>query len=284
MTRVGVVGHVEWVQFARVPRVPVAGEIVRASDAFEVPGGGGSVAAVQLRKLAGQALFLTALGDDAVGRRAAEALRDEHGVDLRPAWRDAPQRRAFTYLDAAGERTITILGERLVPERADPLGWADLAHLDAVYVTGGDPDAVRGARSARVLIATPRILPTLAESGVALDVLVSSAIDPDEAYVAGTLDPGPAVIVRTAGAAGGSWTDDRGRSGGWQAAPVPAAVPGAVPGAEGDAYGCGDSFAAGLTYGLGAGLDLPDAIELAARCGAACRAGRGPFAGQLEAA
>ena len=39
--RVAVVGHVEWVEFARVERVPVAGEIVHALDAWEEPGGGG---------------------------------------------------------------------------------------------------------------------------------------------------------------------------------------------------------------------------------------------------
>ena len=51
-----------------------------------------------------------------------------------------------------------------------------------------------------------------------------------------------------------------------------------------DAYGCGDSFAAGLTYGLGAELSLPEALALGARCGAANFTGRGPFAGQLTAA
>ena len=52
-----------------------------------------------------------------------------------------------------------------------------------------------------------------------------------------------------------------------------------LPGPVRDAYGCGDSFAAGLTYGLGAGLAMPDALELGARCGAACLTGRGPYAG-----
>ena len=46
--RVAVVGHVEWVQFARVPHVPRAGEVIHAHDVFEEPAGGGGVAAVQL--------------------------------------------------------------------------------------------------------------------------------------------------------------------------------------------------------------------------------------------
>lgn len=54
-----------------------------------------------------------------------------------------------------------------------------------------------------------------------------------------------------------------------------------LPGPPVDAYGCGDAFAAGLTYALGVGLAPGDAVRLAARCGAAALTGRGPYAGQL---
>jgi ribokinase len=56
-----------------------------------------------------------------------------------------------------------------------------------------------------------------------------------------------------------------------------------VPGTVVDAYGCGDSFAAGLTFGLGRGDSVEDAVALAARCGAAVMTGRGPYAAQLDA-
>src|SRR6059058_4936111 len=124
--RVAVVGHVEWVEFLRVPHVPAAGDIVHASEVFEQAAGGGSVAAVQLRKLAGSCLFLTALGDDEVGRRAAADL-ESRGVGVEAAWRgDERQRRAVTFVDDAGERTITVLGDRLVPRRVDALPWEEL--------------------------------------------------------------------------------------------------------------------------------------------------------------
>jgi ribokinase len=42
-----------------------------------------------------------------------------------------------------------------------------------------------------------------------------------------------------------------------------------------DTYGAGDSFAAGLTYGLAEGLAVDEAIELGARTGAAALARRG---------
>jgi len=68
--RTAVVGHVEWIQFARVERVPTAGEIVHAEETWEEPAGGGGVAAVQLFKLAGHCALYTALGDDDFGHRA----------------------------------------------------------------------------------------------------------------------------------------------------------------------------------------------------------------------
>jgi ribokinase len=272
--RVAVVGHVEWVEFVRVPHVPAAGEIVHATEVFEEAGGGGAVAAVQLRKLAGSCLFLTALGDDEIGRRAETDLRSRR-VQLDVAWRtDERQRRAVTFLDADGERTITVLGDRLVPQASDPLLWGELASYDGVYLTGGDADAVRAARRARVLVATARApLSVIAEAGVELDALVLSGRDPAERYTPGDLPVPPRYLVTTAGPRGGTWQ----RPG---EDPVPfAAEP--LPEPIVDAYGAGDSFAAGLTYGLAAGMGIEEAVRLGARCGAANMTGRGAYDGQL---
>lgn len=274
---VAVVGHVEWLDFAAVEHVPAAGEIVTATDAFELPAGGGAVAAVQLRKLAGAALFLTALGDDERAHRAASQLRDAFALELHAAIRARPQRRAFTHLDAHAERTITVLGDRLVPHGADPLPWERLADADAVYLTGGDADAARAARAARMLVATTRAADALLASGVAPDVLVASGRDEKERAGLATLPAPRLATVLTDGARGGRWLGvDGEEEGRW-----PAAEP---PDPPVDAYGCGDSFAAGLTYGLAAGMALPAALELAARCGAHCLAGRGPYAAQLTLA
>jgi ribokinase len=270
--RVAVVGHMEWCEFAEVPHVPVAGEIVHAARTFQEPGGGGAVAAVQLAKLAGRATLFTAFGDDDVGHRARERL-EELGLDVEARFSDEPQRRAFVHVDERGERTITVLGPRLGPRGADPLSWAHLDHTDAVYLTAGDVEAVRHARRARVLVATPRGLDTLADAHVELDALVSSGRDPGELYREGDLDPVPRLVVRTLGATGGEWETAAGGRGRWNAAPLPGPVR--------DAYGAGDSFAAGLTYGLGAGWEIDRAVELAARCGAANMTGSGPYEGQL---
>jgi ribokinase len=82
--------------------------------------------------------------------------------------------------------------------------------------------------------------------------------------------------VRTAGADGGTYTTADGRTGAFPAAPLPGPVV--------DAYGCGDSFAAGLTFALGRGDDVEEALAFAAQCGAACLTGRGPYPGQLRLA
>jgi ribokinase len=271
--RVAVVGHVEWIEFARVERVPTAGEIVHALDTWQEPGGGGAVAAVQLARLAGDCLFLTALGDDELGHRAERELT-ELGVRVEVVWRRQPQRRAFVFTDAHAERTITVMGERVGPRGDDPLPWSELDGIDGVYFTAGDAQAVRASRAARTLVSTARTIRPLAESGVQIDMLVSSSRDVGERYTPGDIQPPPRLVARTAGALGGWVEAADGTRTEWTAAPL--------PGPPVDAYGAGDSFAAGLTYGLAAGRSPEEALALGARCGAACVTGRGPYAGQLR--
>ncbi len=149
---------------------------------------------MQLARLSGGCLFVTALGDDDRGHAAKREL-EAMGVEVRAAWRSEPQRRAFVYLDASGERTITVIGERLTPRAEDPLPWPELERCDGIYLTAGDRDAVRAARGARSLVATVRALPELNEAGVEIDALVSSANDEGERYIAGDLDPAPRLVV-----------------------------------------------------------------------------------------
>jgi ribokinase len=269
---VGVIGHVEWVDFAVVARLPAPGEIVAAREAFADVGGGGGVAAVHMAALTGVAELFTAVGSDPRGAAALARLA-EHGVSARAAIHDAVQRHSFTHLIDEGERTITVLGPRLMPHGADPIGWEQVAELDAVYLTAGDVAAIRAARAARIVVATPRAAPELVEAAIALDAVVLSAADAHEQGVVERLDPAPALVVRTAGPAGGTWATADGRAGGWAAAQP--------PGPTVDTFGCGDGFAAGLTIALGAGLDVDAAVAYAARVGAALLTGRGPYGASL---
>jgi ribokinase len=264
--RIAVVGHVEWVEFLRVEHVPRPGEIVHSLEEWEAAAGGGAVAAVQLASLnEGEAHLFTSLGNDDLGRRSREEL-EARGVVVHASPSAEPQRRAFTYVDGDGERTITVLGHKLVPSGTDgSLPWEELARCDGVFFVSGDIAALRAARRSRVLVATSRELATLVRAAEQLDVLVGSGEDAGERFEPGDLDPPPHYVVTTAGPLGG-WV----RPGGpFRAAPLPGPIE--------DAYGCGDCFAAGLTYGLAAGDSMEDALALAARCGAEALTRRGPY-------
>jgi ribokinase len=270
--RVAVVGHVEWIELAVVEHVPEPGDIVHVLESSQEPAGGGAVAAVQLARLAGECLFITALGDDDLGHRAKREL-ESLGVRVEAAWREEPQRRAFVHVDSAAERTITVIGERVGPRADDALPWGELEGADAVYFTAGDAAAVRKARAADSLTATVRAIGALAAAGVQIDLLVSSANDAGERYTPGDIEPPPRLVARTDGAAGGSLETADSVTTHWEAAPL--------PGPAVDTYGAGDCFAAGLTYGLADGRSPAEALALGARCGAACVTGRGPYAAQL---
>lgn len=264
--RAAVVGHVEWMEFIPVEDVPRPGEIVHAAESWEQAAGGGSVAAVQLSKLADSVLFLTALGSDERARRARLEL-ESLGIEVHATAVDGPQRSGFTYVDESGERTITTIGRKLHPRgNDDTLPWHELARCDAVYFCAGDADALRRARRGRVLVATARELATVRQAAVELDALVASGKDEAEMYRSGDLDPEPRLVVTTSGPLGG-WAQPGGP---YSAAPLPST--------PADSYGAGDCFAAGLAFALAAGLDSPSALEFAARCGAGALAGRGVHA------
>jgi len=272
--RVAVIGHVEWIWFGAVDRIPGPGEIAHATDDWEEPGGGGAVAAVQLSKLAGACDFLTALGDDELGERATKELAGL-GLTMHVATRADRTRRALTLVDPAGERTITTLGRRLEPRGEDDLPWELLDGADAVYVTAGDAGAFRRARRARVLVVTSRALEELLDADVVPDALVGSGNDPAEHVDPELMPWRPRLLVRTEGTSGGRYETASGVAGRYEAVEV-------ARGLAGDAYGAGDSYAAGLTFGLGSGWEVDRALTFAARCGAACASGRGPYAGQWD--
>ena len=256
--RCAVVGHVEWCDFALVPRVPPAGEIVQGEPLLSIPAGGGAVVARQIARLNGQCEFFTALGDDELGHRAVRELA-ELGLDVH-AQHFATTRRGWVHVDAHGERTITVIGPKLYPQ-----GPLPLAGYDLVFFVAGDIEALRSARAAKFLAGATRELVQLRQAGVPLDLLVGSARDPGEQYD-GSVPAG--VVAMTEGSDGGSANGER-----WLAAPLPGPVV--------DAYGCGDSFGAALAFALARGDTLTDALALASRAGAAVLTGRGPYNSQL---
>jgi ribokinase len=161
-----------------------------------------------------------------------------------------------TLLEPGGERTIVTIGERLEPRGDDELEWERLGDAQSVYFTAGDAAALQHARQSAIVVASPRARDVLATSTI--DALVFSESDLDESTWAERLAPHSRLLVATEGERGGRWWGvSEGR---WAATPL--------PGPPRDAYGCGDSFAAAFTLGLGRGDSIADAAALGAAAGA----------------
>ena len=224
------------------------------------PAGGGAVVARQLALLAGRCELFTALGDDELGRESASAgsrssastCTSSGAAETRRAWthvdgsRRAHDHRARRQAAARRPAAARRLRPRLLRRRATPRRCARRG----------------GARSSP---ATVRELPTLQRGGVELDLLVGSANDPGERYD-GSLDVRHCRAHRRR-----ERRDARRRALRRRAAPAPIV----------DTYGAGDSFAAALAFALARGDALQDALELAARAGAAVIGGAGPYEAQL---
>lgn len=264
--KLAVVGHQEWVTFLQVDSLPQPGRISRSLQDLNEPAGAGAVVAVQLARLTGcRVPFFTALGRDDLGQRSLQRLQDL-GVDCHVAWRDAPSRRGISLVDGSGDRAITVVGDRHTPKANDSLPWELLESCDGVFVSATDAKGLQLARQARILTATPRLgLPVLQEASITIDALIGSALDPSEQVPPGSLNPVPLLTIATEGDKGGSLMP-----GGRYSASSPQA-----PALE--SYGCGDSFAAGVTAGLAAGWSPMDAARLGAACGADCVTRFGPY-------
>jgi ribokinase len=263
MTRVAVLGHIEWVDFVPIDHFPLPGSVVHSVGSFARAGGGGGVAAGVLAEMGATVDFFVALGSDAQGEAAAAQLA-ERGVRMHVAWRAEPTRRAVTLLQG-GERTIITIGRRIEPVASDALPWELLREAAGVYVTAGDAGALELARQAGVVVASPRARDALEDEGVTIDALVYSGDDADESAWADRFGARTRLLVATEGPAGGRWWGEE--SGRWSPAPV--------AGEPQDAYGCGDSFAAAFTCGLAAGESVARAAAVGAEAGARALVRRG---------
>ena len=264
--KLAVVGHVEWVTFLSVDKYPKAGCISHGEIYREEPAGGGAVAAVQMSKLTEEKVhFYTALGKDGVGEMSYHRLK-QLGLEVNVAWREEPTRKGISFIDSNGERAITVIGNRLQPSSNDQLRWDELTNYDGVFVTAVDSGGLNHCRKAALLVASPRIgIETFKRANINIDALIGSALDPDERTLLEAIKPSPRICIATQGSLGGE------------------AFPGGqfkafkLKKAAIDAYGCGDSFAAGVTIGLSSGWSLNEAISLGAHCGAQCSTLLGPY-------
>lgn len=263
---VAVVGHIEWGRFFRVDYIPNVGEIVHAKESWEEVAGGGSVAAMQLAQLNGNCTFFTAVGNDKLGQKAIEQLQTKNVKVYAQILNDQATKTVAVHIDKNNERTITVAGN-LRPSGTDrSLPWEKLAEMDAVYFVSGDVHSLKYARHSKILISTARIAPLLNLGNIQLDVLLTSEKDTGEKYNPGDITPEPKLVITTQGKYGGYINN------GTQ---YPAEI---IPQENiVDFYGCGDSFAAGVTYGLASNKDINNALAVGAHAGASAAKRRGAF-------
>jgi len=193
------------------------------------------------------------------------------GIKLHVAWRDKPTRRGCSLIDSQGERAITVIGERLAPTHKDKLEWKILKKMDGIFITASDSEIFKMARSASILCTTPRVgLNTINKSNVLLDGLIGSNLDPGEVFSFSELSLKPKYTIKTEGEKGGILFP-----GGRYKALKNKKL-------KVDSYGCGDSFAAGILYGMASKWDIDKSLNLAKVMGRDASEFFGPYANSDE--
>ncbi len=247
-----VVGHIEWINFLKVDQLPTPGVISHAEKSIDLPAGGGAVVAKTLSDLTiNKVHFFTSLGNDYYGEQCFKIL-STMGIELHVAWRHKPTRRGFSLIDSDGERSITVIGERLAPTIKDNLDWNIFEKMDGIFITASDSEIFKRARIANALCTTPRVgLSTINKSNVLLDGLIGSNLDPGESFSLSELPIKPRFTIKTEGENGGI-VFPGGRYKALKNKNVKV-----------DSYGCGDSFAAGILYGLTINWSIDKCLKLA---------------------
>jgi len=247
-----VVGHIEWMNFLKVDQLPKQGAISHSENSIEFPAGGGAVIAKTLSDLTSNDIhFFTSLGDDYYGKKSFDIL-STMGIKLHVAWSDKPTRRGFSLIDSDGERSITVIGERLAPTFRDDLDWKIFKQMDGVFITAADSEIFKKARIAKILCTTPRAgINNINKSNVFLDALIGSNLDPGEFFSLTELSQDPKYTIKTEGEKGGLvFPGGRYRALKNKNKKV-------------DSYGCGDSFAAGILFGLASDWSIDKSLDLA---------------------
>jgi len=261
-----VIGHIEWINFLKVDLLPEPGIITHAKTSLELPAGGGALIAKTLYELSNNEIhFFTSLGKDYYGEKSCEFF-EKIGINLHVAWRSESTRKGFSLIDNNGERSITIIGKRLSPSYNDDLDWNILCEMDGIFITAGDNILFKKAREANILCTTPRVgIDLINQSNVNLDAIIGSNLDPDESFLLSDLNKKPRYTIKTEGEKGGYY--------------IPGGRFNAITNNNQkiDSYGCGDSFAAGILYGLAENWPIEKALKLGTVLGRNCIEHFGPY-------
>ena len=255
----------------RVPHYPQFDSKVELEDYSQLAGGEIATAMAGLQRLGLKTCYVGRFGMDAAGDFGIRSLRDE-GVDVTLAERvpGATTQIAFIVIDiATGERTVIWKRDARLSYGEDEVPLEIARNSSVLHCTPHDTQAcIALAREARkagtvVSIDLDNLFPGVEELLPLVDVLITSAelpgrmlgiSDKEEAIRAMHAKYGSAVLGITLGEegsllyCGGEFI----RTGGF-----------AVPGGCKDTTGAGDSFRAGLLYGLARGESVKESARMA---------------------
>jgi ribokinase len=162
VAKVVVVGSTNTDMTVRVPRIPAPGETVLGRDFLISAGGKGANQAVAAARAGGKVVFVTALGADEFGQRAAENFaREGIDVDLIRRVPRVPSGVALIFVDETGENSIAVApgaNAELRPQAVEPLGRllessdVILLQLETPLATVEAAVRVAAMRHARVIL------------------------------------------------------------------------------------------------------------------------------------
>ncbi|MDG4717514.1 MULTISPECIES: ribokinase [Thalassospira] len=267
---------------ARVAKLPQPGQTVLSKGYISGPGGKGCNQALAVARLGVQPIFISKIGDDALGRQLIESLASD-GMDTNHLIiADAAQTgMALISIDESAENMITVVGGANMTmtradlhEKQDHLRNCDYLLLQlecpvvAVdcaikYAREGnakvilDPAPVQDHMVMRDLLALTHIVtPNNSECRAITGI---DPVDIESAVKAAAIlhEMGPETVIIKMGSKGAYY------SSGGETGMIPSFTVDAI-----DTVAAGDCFNAGLAVALHGGQPLPDAVRFACATGA----------------
>ncbi len=261
----------------KAERLPVPGETILGGEFLMAAGGKGANQAVAAARLGGDVVFVGKVGDDMMGRRTIELLRNE-GIDTSYVGVDSenPSGVALITVDARGENCIVVasgangnllpsdLPLEKIKNAALVLMQLEIPQQTVEYVVDlawqyGVPvilnPAPAHALSDGLLSKVSVLIPNQMEAEMLTGVPVVDLISADQAATV-LAERGVRAVIVTLGAEGAMWLDDDGSD--WVAAPAVTAV---------DTTSAGDVFCGALAVALAEGRLVKQAVGFA--CAAA---------------
>jgi ribokinase len=284
MARLLVIGSSNTDMTVRLPHLPAPGQTVLGGSLLSGPGGKGANQAVAAARAGAAVVFVTAVGDDDLGRLAVEGYRRE-GIDVAHI-KTLPGVASGVALILVGEGGENMIGvapganARVSPDDVDRLP-ADLFRPDRALLVAGlevPLDAVgravrRGASAGMTVVVNPapaldgldaagwlNAVDVLTPNRVELGMLTGLPTETTEQVVEASRalrDRGPRAVVVTLGAEGCLVVD------GATVQRIPS-----YPVVPVDTVGAGDAFSAALAVALAEGCVLPDAAAWASAAAA----------------